>query len=113
MPCAAHRPNSSGPVASLQPATARAAMTSAGRECLTLRIPCDARAKSPRYADGEIAILDGPVVALQHDRPRLAFITIQRAARRAGDLGVTDDALAVHHHRHAPPDQGDVEHLPF
>src|SRR5512145_1478333 len=61
----------------------------------------------------EMAILDRSMIALQHDRPRRPFLTIERAARRPRNLLLAQDRLAVEHYRHPPADERDVDRLPL
>ncbi len=55
----------------------------------------DHRPLLPRWSDDDISIIDFSVIALQHDRPHLGFVAIERASRYARYLCVIDYRLAV------------------
>src|SRR5918996_1274879 len=64
------------------------------------------------WSEHDVAILDRSVIALQEDRPRRAFVRIERAARDPRNVAPADHLAAVEHHSHLPPDQRDVVRLP-
>src|SRR2546430_16479842 len=63
---------------------------------------------SPRLGQYDVTVLHRPVIALQHDRPRLLFIAVERPARDPGNGGATNNLMAVEHEGDDPPDQRDV-----
>src|SRR6266542_4044929 len=50
---------------------------------------------------------------LEVDRPRHFFVAVQRATRDARNLLIVDDCLTILDHGDPPPDQRDIEALPF
>src|SRR5258706_12536348 len=75
--------------------------------------PCKFCSISPRRRQRDIPILHRPVIALQHDRPRLFFVAVERPARDPRNVGATNHLMPVEHHRDHPPHQGDVVGLPL
>ena len=53
------------------------------------------------------------VVALQEERPGLAFVAVERAAGDPRNFQLVVDRYAVAHHRHSAAHQRDVERLPL
>src|SRR5204863_6903625 len=68
---------------------------------------------SPRRGQYDVTVLHRPVIALQHDRPRLPFIAVERPARDPGNGGATNHLMSVEHDGDDPPDQRDVVGLPL
>src|SRR5262249_50623077 len=68
---------------------------------------------SLRRRDHNISIVNLLVIALQHYRPGLALIAIERASGDSRDLCVVDDSHAVENQRHFAADQSYVQGLPF
>src|SRR5204863_8625370 len=66
-----------------------------------------------RGRNREVAILHRPMIALQHDRARLLLIAVERAARRARNVRLADDRLAVQHDRYSASHERDVVGLPL
>src|SRR5438445_9350732 len=52
---------------------------------------------SPRLGQYDVTVLHRPVIALQHDRPRLLFIAVERPARDPGNGGATNHLMSVEH----------------
>src|SRR5438034_8566202 len=55
---------------------------------------------SPRRGQYDVTVLHRPVIALQHDRPRLLFITVERPARDPGNGGATNHLISVRSEEH-------------
>src|SRR5213592_1777316 len=53
------------------------------------------------------------MIALQHDRARLLLIAVERATRRARNVRLADDRLAVQHDRYSASHERDVVGLPL
>src|SRR6266568_3014887 len=68
---------------------------------------------SPRRGQYDVTVLHRPVIALQHDRPRLLLIAVERPARDPGNGGATNHLMSVEHDGDDPPDQRDVVGLPL
>src|SRR5690349_6816052 len=66
-----------------------------------------------RRGDNDVAVLDRAVIALKQERPRRAFVAVDRATGDTGNLLVADDARPVRHDRHHPPNECDVVRIPL
>lgn len=55
----------------------------------------------------DVAVFDGAMIALQHDRPRRAFVAVEGTAGDAGDGLFVDHGRAVHNHRNESPHERD------
>lgn len=53
------------------------------------------------------------LAALQVNRAGQRFVAIERAARDAGNLLISDDRPAIEHDSYASPDEREVEGVPF
>src|SRR5882762_1390393 len=54
--------------------------------------------------DRQVAVLDRPMIPLQHDRPRLLLMAVERPASGSRNVHPADHLFAVEHHRHHPAD---------
>src|SRR5712692_291418 len=70
-------------------------------------------AQLPRRRDHDVAVFDRPVIPLQEQRPRLAFVAVERATGDSRNLLIADHLSSIRDYGHHSPDQRDVVRLPF
>src|SRR5712691_8901456 len=77
------------------------------------RMSSEGPASLLRRRQHDVAVLYWPMIPLQHDRPHLLFIAIERATRGPRNVRPANHLFAVQDHRHHPADQRDVVGLPL
>src|SRR6266513_5440552 len=68
---------------------------------------------SAGWSQDDVAILHRPVISLQENRPRRAFIAVERPTRRPRDVLLRNNPVPVQHHRQQASHQRDVVRLPL